>query len=55
MDQWDADVDKGIISYKSPLGKVLMGAKKGATATFNAQKLEVIGIEKAIDQTGHLI
>jgi transcription elongation GreA/GreB family factor len=48
-------MDKGIISYKSPLGKVLVGARKGATATFNAQKLEVIGIEKAIDNSGHLI
>lgn len=55
LDQWDADVDKGIISYKSPLGKVLMGARKGETQTFNAQKLEVIGIEKAIDATGRLI
>ena len=55
LDQWDADVDKGIISYKSPLGKVLMGAKKGANAAFNAQKLEVIGIEKAIDASGRLI
>jgi transcription elongation factor GreA len=55
LDQWDADMDKGIISYKSPLGKVLVGARKGATATFNAQKLEVIGIEKAIDNSGHLI
>lgn len=55
LDQWDADMDKGIISYKSPLGKVLIGARKGSSATFNAQKLEVIGIEKAIDSTGHLI
>lgn len=55
LDQWDADMDKGIISYKSPLGKVLMGARKGASATFNAQKLEVIGVEKAIDSTGRLI
>ncbi|MFZ5627620.1 MAG: transcription elongation factor GreA [Spirochaetota bacterium] len=55
LDQWDADMDKGIISYKSPLGKVLIGARKGASATFNAQKLEVIGIEKAIDNTGRLI
>ncbi|HMY12196.1 MAG TPA: GreA/GreB family elongation factor, partial [Turneriella sp.] len=55
LDQWDADMDKGIISYKSPLGKVLIGARKGASATFNAQKLEVIGIEKAIDNAGRLI
>ena len=55
LDQWDADVDKGIISYKSPLGKVLIGAKKGGSAAFNAQKLEVIGIEKAIDASGRLI
>jgi transcription elongation GreA/GreB family factor len=48
-------VDKGIISYKSPLGKVLIGAKKGGSAAFNAQKLEVIGIEKAIDASGRLI
>lgn len=55
MDQWDADVDKGIISYKSPLGKVLMGAKRGTSTAFNAQKLEVISIEKAIDSAGRLI
>lgn len=55
LDQWDADMDKGIISYKSPLGKVLMGARKGATASFNAQKLEIIGIEKAIDSSGRLL
>jgi transcription elongation factor GreA len=55
LDQWDADVDKGIISYKSPLGKVLVGAKKGASSAFNAQKLEVIGIEKAIDASGRLL
>jgi transcription elongation factor GreA len=54
MDQWDADVDKGIISYKSPLGRVLMGQKKGGAAAFNAQKLEVIGLEKAIDVSGRL-
>ncbi len=55
LDQWDADVDRGIISYKSPLGKVLMGARKGSTQTFNAQKLEIIGIEKAIDATGRMV
>jgi transcription elongation factor GreA len=55
LDQWDADMDKGIISYKSPLGKVLLGARKGSTATFNAQKLEVLSIERAIDSSGHLI
>ncbi|MBV6494479.1 MAG: Transcription elongation factor GreA [Turneriella sp.] len=55
LDQWDADVDKGIISYKSPLGQALMGARKGAQTSFNNQKLEIIGIEKAIDTTGHLI
>jgi len=55
LDQWDADVDKGIISYKSPLGKVLIGAKKGQTTAFNAQKLEVLSIEKAIDAAGRLI
>jgi transcription elongation factor GreA len=55
LDQWDADVDKGIISYKSPLGKVLMGARKGSTQTFNAQKLEIIGIEKAIDAAGRVV
>ncbi|HRP68855.1 MAG TPA: GreA/GreB family elongation factor [Turneriella sp.] len=55
LDQWDADVDKGIISYKSPLGQALMGAHKGAQTGFNNQKLEIIGIEKAIDASGRLI
>lgn len=55
LDQWDADMDKGIISYKSPLGKALLGAKKSGTASFNAQKLEILGIEKAIDAGGQLI
>lgn len=58
LDQWDADVDKGIISYKSPLGQVLIGQRKGDTAVFGLgnkdQKLEVLSIDTAIDDEGKL-
>ncbi len=58
MDQWDADVDKGIISYKSPLGRTLLDQKKGTTVKFHVgdkvQKLEVLSIERAIDDHGNL-
>lgn len=59
MDQWDADVDKGIISFKSPLGEALLKTKVGTTASFGSgnreQEFEVISIEKAIDKMGHLV
>ncbi|MDH5719225.1 MAG: transcription elongation factor GreA [Spirochaetia bacterium] len=59
LDQWDADVDKGIISYKSPLGKALMGKKKNEEAVFGAgsqeQKFEILSIDKSVDTNGYLI
>ncbi|MCE9501082.1 MAG: transcription elongation factor GreA, partial [Leptospira sp.] len=32
---WDADTEKNIISYQSPLGKALLGKKIGESATVN--------------------
>lgn len=55
LDQWDADVDKGIISYKSPLGEALIGKKVGETAEFSEQVLEVLSIQKALDAEGYLV
>ncbi len=59
MDQYDADVDKGIISYKSPLGRALLGHKPSETAVFEMggekRELEVISIEKAVDKNGTLL
>ncbi|MES0488670.1 MAG: transcription elongation factor GreA [Leptospirales bacterium] len=58
MDQWDADVDKGIISYKSPLGEALLHTKVGGQASFGSgdktQELEVLNIDKAINKEGKL-
>ncbi|MDH4200362.1 MAG: GreA/GreB family elongation factor, partial [Spirochaetia bacterium] len=58
LDQWDADVDKGIISYKSPLGQAMLHARKGSVVKFGSgsseQNLEVLSIEKALDEDGHL-
>lgn len=59
LDQWDADVDKGIISYKSPLGQSLLKHKPGENVVFEManekQELEIISIEKAVDKTGSLV
>jgi len=59
MDQWDADVDKGIISYKSPLGNSLMKGKKGEKVAFGSgdseQHFEILSIDKALDNEGRLI
>lgn len=59
MDQWDADVDHGIISYKSPLGKSLINQRRGAVVNFSVadkvQKLEVLAIDKALDANGQMI
>lgn len=58
LDQWDADVDKGIISYKSPLGAAMLKARKGGMVKFGSgsdeQNLEVLSIEKALDDDGNL-
>lgn len=59
LDQWDADVDKGIIAYKSPLGRALLGHKVGETIPFgsgmNESKFEVLGISTAVNEEGYLI
>ncbi|MDH5716869.1 MAG: transcription elongation factor GreA [Spirochaetia bacterium] len=59
LDQWDADVDKGIISYKSPLGQAIIGRKKGEIVTFGKgsqeQKLEIISMQKTVNEDGYLI
>ncbi|MCS6984954.1 MAG: transcription elongation factor GreA [Leptospiraceae bacterium] len=58
LDQWDADVDRGIISYKSPLGRALLEKKRGDIAHFQVgeklQKLEILSIEHALDEQGNL-
>ena len=59
MDQRDADVDKGIISYRSPLGTSLLFAKVGDTCEFESSKevieYEVLSLDLAIDGNGQLI
>jgi len=59
MDQWDADIDKGIISYKSPLGKALLGVQVNDVIDFGSgedeQRLKVLGLERAVDAQGNLI
>ncbi len=59
MDIWDADVDSGIISYKSPLGKALLNKKIGELITFSMgdeeRVLEVLGISSAVDYEGNLV
>jgi len=59
LDKWDADVDKGIISYKSPLGKALLDNKKDGIIEFGSgsdkQIFTVESITKAVDDTGYLI
>lgn len=59
LDQWDADMDRGIIDYKSPLGKALIGHKIGETVVFGSGKdernLEVTGIDLAVNEEGNLV
>lgn len=59
LDQWDADVDRGIISYKSPLGRALLEKRRGEIAQFQVgdktQKLEILSIEHALDEQGNLV
>jgi transcription elongation factor GreA len=46
---WDADTDKNVISYVSPLGKSLIGKAVGETATLEGgQSFKVEKIEKGI-------
>lgn len=59
LDQWDADVDKGIIAYKSPLGRALLGHKVGEVVPFgsgaNESNFEVLGISTAVNEEGNLV
>ncbi|KAB2929814.1 MAG: transcription elongation factor GreA [Leptonema illini] len=46
---WDADTDKGVISYVSPLGKSLIGKSVGDTATLEGgQSFKIDRIEKGL-------
>lgn len=46
---WEADSDKNVISYLSPLGKILIGKKQGDTAELeNGRKFTIESIEKAL-------
>lgn len=46
---WDADTEKGIISYVSPLGRALIGKAKGESATLDGgQSFQILLIEKAL-------
>jgi transcription elongation factor GreA len=51
LGEWDSDLDRGIISYMSPLGKTLIGGKTTDTITFkyegNVSKYKVLKITKA--------
>lgn len=40
----EADPAKGLLSVKSPLGKLLLGKEKGDTANFNSRKLTIQSI-----------
>ena len=42
---WESDPDRGIISYDSELGQVLLGATEGATVDFGERRLSVVSIE----------
>ena len=59
MDRWDADIDSGIISYQSPLGKALLGHKVGDKIQFGSgdeeKHLEIMDINRAVDDEGLLI
>ena len=53
LDQWDADIDRGIISFRSPLGKSLLLKRKGEKVEFHEQKFEILDIDKGIDEEGN--
>ena len=60
MDKWDANIEKGIISYQSPLGKELLGHRESDIIAFqignqDKQKLRVISISRAIDVNSSLV
>ncbi len=45
---WDADAEQHIISYRSPLGRVLLGKHRGETAALENQSFEVREIARAL-------
>ncbi len=59
MDQWDADIDKGIISYLSPLGKTLLDHQKGDVIEFiTGDKKSIFKVEDislAVKSDGYLL
>ncbi len=52
---WDLDLEQGIISYLSPVGRGLLGKKKGGTATIDlpdgSVDYEVLEIVPALEET----
>ena len=60
MDNWDANIDHGIISYQSPLGKELLGHRQNDIIKFQVSKqeeqnLRVLSISKAINSNSCLV
>jgi len=51
---WDADIDRGIISYLAPVGRGLLGKKAGATVEIELPdgkiSYEILSIEVAPDE-----
>ncbi len=49
---WDADFEKGILSYRSPIAKAIMGKKAGEEVSFKTddevKNFKITGIEKYI-------
>ena len=45
---WDADAAQFVISYKSPLGRALIGKRPGETAVLESQRFEIKEISKAL-------
>ena len=45
---WDADAERFVISYKSPLGRALIGKHQGETAVLENQRFEIQAITQAL-------
>ena len=47
---WDADFEKGVLSYRSPIAKVILGKKIGDTVSFRIddeeKSFKIINIDK---------
>jgi len=50
---WDSDPDRGIISYRTPLGRALLGRKKGDQVTVktggNEETYAITGIARYVE------